>query len=100
MAIEVYWSLEADTTYNRNIDYLLNEWSETEVAKFIKQTDKVIKRLQIFPESYPYGKKSKKYRKVRLNKYIALFYRYYKTKRKITLISFWNMKKNPERMEF
>jgi hypothetical protein len=100
MAIEIDWSVEADETFSENIVYLQNEWSEKEVEQFVKQTDTVLKRLQIFPESYPYGNKSTKYRKAKLNKYIALFYRYYKTKRKITLISFWNVKQNPDNLKF
>lgn len=39
MAIEVKWSLEATKTFDRNIKYLLLEWSEKEVDKFLRQTD-------------------------------------------------------------
>ena len=100
MAIEIEWSVEADETFSQNVHYLQNEWSDKEVEQFIKQTETVIKRLQLFPESYPPGNKSKRYRKARLNKYIALFYRYYKTKRKIILITFWNVKQNTENLKY
>ncbi len=49
MAIKVNWSPEADETFSQKIDYLAKEWSEQEVEKFIKQTQEVINRLQIFP---------------------------------------------------
>jgi len=45
-----------------------------------------------YPESYPIGNRSNKYRKARLNKYIVLFYRYYKTKERVVLPTFWNVK--------
>lgn len=39
MAIEIDWSQESVKTYELNIQYLLKEWSEKEVDKFLRQTD-------------------------------------------------------------
>ena len=100
MAIEINWSLEAEETFSHNIDYLNREWSEKEIRVFVQQTEKAITRIQSYPESYPPGNKNKKYRKVRLNKYIVLFYRYYKTKGVITLVSFWNAKQDPAKLKY
>jgi hypothetical protein len=69
MAIEVKWSLEAAKTYDQNIRYLLKEWSEKEVVKFLKQTDYVLSRLQEYPESFNPSLRNKKVRRARLNKY-------------------------------
>jgi len=100
MAIEVNWSPEAEESFENNISYLQREWSEKEVKIFVRQTQKVISRILVYPESYPQGNKNKKYRKARLNKYIVLFYRYYKTKARITLVSFWNVKQDPAKLKF
>jgi plasmid stabilization system protein ParE len=59
MAVEVNWSPEAVETFSQNFDYLRHEWGEKEAEKFLLQTNQVITRLQLFPESYPKGVKSK-----------------------------------------
>jgi plasmid stabilization system protein ParE len=100
MAVEVSWSDEAIQTFQENIHYLQEEWSEKEVIKFIQQTEKIIGRLKRFPLSYPPGYKNKKYRKARLNKYIALFYSYQQSNSKIVLLSFWNMKQDPGKLKY
>jgi|GEM_PF-2837936 len=53
-----------------------------------------------YPESYPIGNRSNKYRKARLNKYIVLFYRYYKTKGRVVLPTFWNVKQDPSKLKY
>jgi mRNA-degrading endonuclease RelE of RelBE toxin-antitoxin system len=100
MAIQVNWSAEAEVMFAKNVHYLQMEWSEKEVAKFVQQTEKVVKRLQEQPESYPLGKKNKKCRRARLNKYIVLFYSYHKTKEEITLLTFWNTKQDPDKLKY
>ncbi|MBS1600897.1 MAG: type II toxin-antitoxin system RelE/ParE family toxin [Bacteroidetes bacterium] len=100
MAIEVNWSDEAKETFEKNINYLQNEWSEKDVIKFIQQTEIIVEWLKKFPLSFPPGLKNKKYRRARLNKYIALFYRFYKTKDQVILITFWNIKQNPGKLKY
>jgi hypothetical protein len=100
MAIEISWSDEAKEIFAKNVDFLLDAWTGKEVTKFIQQTEQVISRIQRLPESYPPGIKNKKYRKARLNRYIVLFYRHYKTKNKIVLLTFWNARQNPEKLKY
>jgi hypothetical protein len=47
-------------TFDDNISYLLNVWTEREVKRFVKQTEFVISRLQEYPESYIPSLKNKK----------------------------------------
>ena len=39
MAILIKWSDEAIKTFDKNIDYLMQEWSEAEIKSFIGQTN-------------------------------------------------------------
>ncbi len=73
-------------------------WSE--VKRFIQQTEYVISRLQEHPESYNPSIKQKQIRRARLNKYITLYYRYYSSRKKIILLSFWNIKQDPSRLKY
>lgn len=101
MAVKVIWTQEADETFTNNISYLENEWSDKEIKNFIQQTEKVIDRIAKYPESYPAGNTNRNYRKARLNKYIALFYKYYKaSEKKIVLITFWNTKRDITKTKF
>jgi plasmid stabilization system protein ParE len=100
MAIKVSWTDEAKETFSNNINYLLEAWTEKEVRNFVEQTELAIKKIQKFPESYPPGIKNDKYRRARLNKYIVLFYRFYKTKNEVVLITFWNVKQNPDKLQY
>jgi ParE-like toxin of type II ParDE toxin-antitoxin system len=100
MAIEVNWSDEAIKTFQKNIDYLHEYWSDKEVIRFIQQTENIIIRLKKYPYSYPTGYKNKRYRKARLNKYIAVFYSYNKSNSKIVLLSFWNVKQDPSKLKY
>lgn len=100
MAVQVDWSDEALTTFDNNIFYLRSAWTEKEVIKFVQQTEHAINRIATHPESYPAGNRSKKYRKARLNKYMVLFYRYYKIKKRVVLLTFWNIKQDPLKLKY
>ena len=100
MDIEIGWTNEAKETYENNIQYLLTTWSEKEVRSFIQQTEYVISRLVEHPEFYTPSKKNKKVRRARLNRYITLYYRYYPSKKEIVLLSFWNIKQDPEKLKY
>ena len=100
MATEISWTDEAIETFNKKY-WVSARWVvRKEVAKFIQQTLHILERLKKFPLSYPAGLKNKKYRRARLNKYIALFYRYYKSKDEIVLITFWNVKQDPNKLKY
>lgn len=100
MAIEIGWTNEAKYSFQENLNYLLKNWSEKEAAKFVQHVDVLLKRLQLFPESYPKGVKSDKYRKARINKYIVLFYQYQPRKKRIVLLTFWNTKQHPDKAKY
>ena len=40
MAIIIKWADEAKKTFDKNINYLLKEWTEKEIRNFVKQTNK------------------------------------------------------------
>ncbi len=42
MAIVIKWADEAKKTFDENISYLMEEWTEKEIKNFVKQTKKYI----------------------------------------------------------
>jgi plasmid stabilization system protein ParE len=100
MAIEVIWSREAFVTYFGNIEYLRIHWSAKEIDRFIRQAEYVISRIQEHPQSFSPSPKSKAIRRARINKYITLYYRFQIQKKRIVLLSFWNTRQDPEKLQF
>ena len=100
MAIKIIWSREATTTYDQNIKYLLKEWSAKEVDRFLKQTDYILSRLQEYPESFSPSLKNRKVRKARLNKHITLYYQYLVRSGQIVLLSFWDVRQDPSKINY
>lgn len=100
MAIEIKWTEQAKESFAANINYLAEEWSEKEIARFVQETESIIRRVQQNPEAYPVGIRDNRYRRARINKYIVLFYRYFEIKNKISLITFWHSKQNPSKLKY
>jgi hypothetical protein len=100
MVAKINWSDESRRTYDENISYLLNTWTEREVKRFVQQTEFIISRLQEQPESFNPSLKNKRIRRARLNKYTTLYYRYYPTRGEILLLSFWNVKQDPKKLKY
>ena len=61
MAILIIWADEARKTFDKNISYLLQEWTERELSNFVKQTNHVLLRIAAHPEKCtPHHKKTQK----------------------------------------
>jgi plasmid stabilization system protein ParE len=100
MAVLINWSDEAKKTFDDNVAYLEENWSERELKNFILQTNHVLSRLASWPEMYSQSKKNPKIRKAAVNKYIILFYQYYPYKEEVILLAFWHNKQNREKLKY
>ena len=94
MSFEVNWTDEADETFNKNIEYLEDEWDLTAISNFLDRVDEVEKSISQNPNLYPVYRKSDDTHKCVLNKHITLFYRIVSSSQ-IDFITFWNTHKNP-----
>jgi len=100
MAIQINWSFEAIKTFDNNINYLIENWSDKEVQKFVFQTEAIIKSIRVAPQLYRRFYGHKYIRKVVINKYKILYYRHYPKKEIITLLTFWNGKQHPSKLKY
>lgn len=71
MAILINWSDGAVKTFDDNVDFLTKEWSESEIRKFIKQTNAKIKSIELNPKLYRRSEKNPHIRRVGINKNIS-----------------------------
>ena len=100
MAIVIKWADEAKKTFDKNISYLLEEWTEREIKNFVKQTIYILLRIAAYPEMYSASPKNPKIRKAAINKYIVLYYRYYSAKKEVMLLTFWHNKQDPKKLKY
>ena len=100
MAVVIKWANEATETFDKNISYLQEGWSEREITNFIRQTNHILARIARYPEMYPASPKSPRIRRAIVNKHITLYYRYFSTKREIVLLTFWHNKQHPGKLKY
>ncbi len=93
--LSVNWSEISQKDYNKNIDYLLSEWSEKVAKKFIKEVERTLNLLVKNPKMYPLSD-YEGIRKAVITKQITLYYKIEKDN--IILIRFWNSYQNSDFM--
>jgi len=99
MAMKVRWTPEADDNFESIINYLEKEWSENEIRKFVQKTQKIILQIGINPNMFKASGKEE-IRKVVITKQTSLFYHVDEKANLITLLSFWDNRKNPENLKY
>lgn len=100
MAIVIKWADEAKKTFDKNINYLLKEWTEKEIRNFVKQTNNILLNIVAYPEMYSASGRNPTIRKAAINKYIVLYYRYHSTKQEVVLLTFWHNKQDPKKLKY
>lgn len=100
MAAIIKWTYEAQETFEQNINYLEKHWGENEIRNFVKQVEQIILKIEKSPEMYSPSAKSQYVRKVTVNKYIVLYYKYYPGKNEIILLTFWHNKQDPGKLKY
>lgn len=97
--MEIFWTDEARSTFDRIKTNIQERFSEKEVDQFVLETLKTIKAIDAFPKSFPISKirKYSSTRKALIHPHSTLFYRI-TTKKQITLVTFWDNRNNPKKL--
>lgn len=86
--LEVKWTKEAKTTFEDNVRYLRQKWSEKEVETFIARIKQVVALIERHPEMYSPSPAKPGVRKVKINKKIDLYYKHLPEIGQIHLLTF------------
>jgi plasmid stabilization system protein ParE len=100
MACKISWTNAAWLSYESNIQYLQQAWTQKEITHFILSVEKKIKNLSNHPKIG--SARSKKYPNIRytlVHRRVALIYRYKPTKNEIELLLFWNTSQSPQKLK-
>ena len=100
MVQKITWLKGSRISFDNEISYLAENFSDKVVRKFIQL---VYKKLDIIEADPKFGQPSAKnpnfFRTV-VNKRIILVYKYKPRKKEIELVVFWNTLQNPKRLRF
>lgn len=96
--MKIEWSETAKLTYAEELNFIDTKWGINEVEKFITLTDNFLKTLKTGTFQ---GKPIRKgtLRMSVISKQTSVFYTFNKSNQKIELISFWNNKQDPKKLE-
>jgi hypothetical protein len=97
MSYKVFWTGEAEQTFNDNIAYLELKWTETVIANFINKTEEAISVIKANPQLFPRINKKKNIHKCLVVKQISLYYKVLDNR--IYLLTFWNNYQNPKKLK-
>ncbi len=93
--IEIFWSDSAKSSFQHIIAYLEKNWSEKEVAAFVKRAYAMLSTIQRYSEMCRPSMKRKNVRIGILDKHTQLVYHYTPRKKQIEVLLFWGIKQNP-----
>lgn len=94
MAKEVVWSYRAKSSFDRVIKYLLKNWTEKEIVKFVNQTTKTIDLIKSGVVTHRSSGKKKVY-EVLVTKHNLLIYRV--SKSHYELLVFYDTRQHPKK---
>jgi len=94
MALKIRWTPEAEDNFSSILDYLESEWSEKEIRKFARKTQIIIEQIAINPKMFK-AAGTEEIRKAVITRQTSLFYFVDEELELITLLAFWDNRRNP-----
>jgi plasmid stabilization system protein ParE len=95
MALKVFWTKRAEKSFDKIIDYLIDNWSEKEVKNFVRKTFTMVNYISQKPRMFSYSIQLDIYSAV-ITKQPSLVYRIVDEKQ-IDLLFFWDNRRNPKK---
>ncbi len=95
MALDIVWTKRAEAGYAKIIDYLETQFTEREVARFVRQTNDFFTLLSQYPEILQCSRNQKYLHRGPINKYTILTYRIKPRKNEIELINIRSSRQRP-----
>lgn len=94
---KIIWSPSAKQDLENITDYLMHEWGNRIVLKFLKKLDWILSQIEINPKQYPLIHSKFKLRRCVLTKQNALYYRI--KKGDIEIVRIFDTRQDPERLK-
>ncbi len=98
MALVVWWTEEAEYTFDEIIKNLERNWTEKEIRHFVRKAHKVIIQIEINPFQFK-ASGFNGIRKAFITKHNSLFYFINEEMEIIELYAFWDNRKDPQKLK-
>ncbi|MGE4287372.1 MAG: type II toxin-antitoxin system RelE/ParE family toxin [Salinivirgaceae bacterium] len=98
--MKIKWTPRAVSDFNKILVYLYENWGIKELENFINQTDNVLHRIAQNPQMFIESKQKKDVRKGVVTRHNSLFYRINPQKKEIQLLTFWDNRKDPKKLNY
>lgn len=95
MALEIVWSPRSESNLNSIVEYLKTNWTEREVASFLKQISKRLTFISESPLSFRALTDKHKVREAIITKHNLLIYRIHSDR--IEVLAVFDTRQNPKR---
>ena len=95
MSYQIIWSPQANQTYLLILEYLQKNWTEREINNFIERTEEVLFFISQNPLLYRYSKQNDSYKCV-VTEQTSLIYQIKQDK--VELLSFWDNRQDPKKL--
>jgi plasmid stabilization system protein ParE len=98
MALEIYWSKQADKKFDLIIEYLRLEWGESSIKIFVKKVYDFLDTIKELPEIGTIENNDLNIRGFVIFKQVTLFYQI--RVNKIILINFYDNRQKPKKKKY
>lgn len=99
MSARIFWTSEAEKTFQENLQYLSKEWDANVITNFLDRVDEAILLIGSNPRLYQYHNLNENIRRCVIHERIVLFYKIVNDE-EIHLLTFWNTSKDPATVKF
>ncbi|QLE01510.1 type II toxin-antitoxin system RelE/ParE family toxin [Galbibacter sp. BG1] len=96
--MKVYLSLLAESKLTKLSEYLLENWGKSARDKFIQKLNKKIFQISKLPESCPSSSEFNNLYKCVVSKQTTFYYRIVKDRDEIEIITIFDSRQNPEKL--
>ena len=96
MKDSIIWSPEAKKSFDNNIIYLQENWSNKEVRYFIDRVEHIVNLISKHPKIFTYLPAQDAYRCVVVN-HVSLFFRL--RNHQVEWLTFWDNRMDPEKLK-
>jgi len=98
MSYTIIWTKEAERTFDKNIEYLQQDWNQAVIIDFIDRVAEVLDSIRLNTLLFPLHKSSDSTRRCVVTEQVILFYKQINSTT-IELQIFWNVYQNPKRLK-
>ncbi|MDR3339472.1 MAG: type II toxin-antitoxin system RelE/ParE family toxin [Candidatus Symbiothrix sp.] len=99
MAPIIEWTQNAQKELNTVYDYLEENWTQREIVNFSRQLENILSIIIRFPFIYPSSKQRDTVRRCVISKQSSLYYQVNIEKEKIIILSFFDNRRNSNKLK-